>query len=380
MKRAKNRVRCVYLKKKAKGPDLWVWRRRLEDSAGIVRHCSTVLGTVVELPTVKHAGLKRDELLGREAAAIDRGPTVRDAVEAYKISNLPHVRHSTRSAYLSQIKQHILPLWGDVALSEVKTLAIENALNGLKLSKKTKLHLKWQWHILFLFAMKAEMFPASEVNPIEAVTIRGVNRRRRKKHDLTPEQFKKLFGVMDLRLQTMASLACCNGLSASEFLGLQWPDIDFKAGVLMVARSVTGRHVEDTKTEARAAEVVMAPQVVALLMRWKESCPVTADAWVFPNPDTGRPWHADSLRSDHLHKAGKTIGIPNLGWHSFRHSYRTLIDEAGTPAGIMMHLMRHSNVSQTMKYGTAQRKAKQKANRKVAGRLLQGLPVSPAVN
>jgi len=30
--------------------------------------------------------------------------------------------------------------------------------------------------------------------------------------------------------------------------------------------------------------------------------------------------YADSLRDDHLHPAGQTIGVPKLGWYAFRHT------------------------------------------------------------
>lgn len=44
------------------------------------------------------------------------------------------------------------------------------------------------------------------------------------------------------------------------------------------------------------------------------------NGWLFGNIDTGRPYHADSLRQDHLAPAGRKAGIPNLGWHNFRHT------------------------------------------------------------
>jgi integrase len=92
---------------------------------------------------------------------------------------------------------------------------------------------------------------------------------------------------------------------------------------------------------------------------------------VFSKPGYGRPFHADSLRDDHLHPAGQTIGIPNLGWYAFRHSYRTILDDEGTPIGVQQKLMRHSDVRTTMNhYGTAYEKTKRRANTLVAGKLL----------
>jgi integrase len=204
-----------------------------------------------------------------------------------------------------------------------------------------------------------------------SVEIRGIRQRVRKKQMLTPEQFQTLLCHADLQLQTMMTLACCLGLRPSELLGLQWPDLNVTRGVLMVSRSITGSHIEATKTPDSEDEITLDPDVLALLLRWKQECPDSDQRWFFPNLDTGRPFHADSLRGDHLRPVGLTIGIPNLGWYAFRHTYRTVLDDEGTPIGVQQKLMRHSDVRTTMNhYGSAYEKTKRRANTLVAGRLL----------
>ncbi|HEY6340943.1 MAG TPA: tyrosine-type recombinase/integrase [Bryobacteraceae bacterium] len=60
------------------------------------------------------------------------------------------------------------------------------------------------------------------------------------------------------------------------------------------------------------------------------------------------------------------------GWHTFRHTYRSLLDEAGAPVGVQQKLMRHSNVATTMNvYGKSTLRAKQDANSKVVKMLIQ---------
>jgi integrase len=76
-----------------------------------------------------------------------------------------------------------------------------------------------------------------------------------------------------------------------------------------------------------------------------------ARRWLFGNLDTGRPYHADSLRQDHLAPAGKKAGIPNLGWHNFRHTYRARLGSSGAAPEVQQKLMRHSSIEMTMKYG-----------------------------
>lgn len=54
------------------------------------------------------------------------------------------------------------------------------------------------------------------------------------------------------------------------------------------------------------------------------------------------------------------VGIERLGWHTFRHSYRSMLDACGAPIGVQQKLMRHAQVSTTMKYGNAYMTEKRK--------------------
>jgi hypothetical protein len=73
----------------------------------------------------------------------------------------------------------------------------------------------------------------------------------------------------------------------------------------------------------------------------------------------------------HISPAGEKIGLNDVGWHSFRHSYRGMLDDTGANTGTQQGLMRHANVSTTMNiYGRASMKAKQEANSKVVQMIL----------
>ena len=71
------------------------------------------------------------------------------------------------------------------------------------------------------------------------------------------------------------------------------------------------------------------------------------------------------------HKSETEIGLQGVGWHSFRHTYRTLIDDIGTPLGVQQRLMRHADIKTTMNtYGSAFEKTKRRANSRVADLVL----------
>jgi integrase len=75
-----------------------------------------------------------------------------------------------------------------------------------------------------------------------------------------------------------------------------------------------------------------------------------------------------------VHKERRALAkrskLDNVGWHTFRHTYRSWLDDAGAPIGVQQKLMRHSDISTTAKYGDALMESKRKHNSVVARRAL----------
>jgi integrase len=89
--------------------------------------------------------------------------------------------------------------------------------------------------------------------------------------------------------------------------------------------------------------------------------------WLFANPKTGKPYLADQIQKKQLKKAALRPGVDGtVGWHSFRHSYGSWLDETGAPLGVQRELMRHADIATTMNvYGKAMATSKSEANSKV---------------
>jgi integrase len=81
---------------------------------------------------------------------------------------------------------------------------------------------------------------------------------------------------------------------------------------------------------------------------------------------TLKPYHASSIQKRHIQRIGLALGIKHLGWHTFRHTYRSWLDATGAPIGVQQKLMRHAQVSTTMNiYGNALMDSNRDANSKV---------------
>jgi integrase len=68
----------------------------------------------------------------------------------------------------------------------------------------------------------------------------------------------------------------------------------------------------------------------------------------------------------HLRPLASKVGVPRLGWHTFRHTFRSWLDAVGTAVGIQQKMMRHADVTTTMNvYGKGMMDSKLEAHTKL---------------
>ena len=94
---------------------------------------------------------------------------------------------------------------------------------------------------------------------------------------------------------------------------------------------------------------------------------------MFANPVTGKPYHQEEIQKRHIRKAAIDAKIgSDIGWHTFRHSYRSWLDETGAPLTVQKELMRHASIQTTMNiYGKAMTDSKRRAHSKVVELILK---------
>jgi integrase len=154
----------------------------------------------------------------------------------------------------------------------------------------------------------------------------------------------------------MVLIAGCLGLRASEIVGLQWRDFDFQKSTLLVQRGVVQGRVDDVKTEYSRDSVPIAPELVRELMEYRSRCYPTEEDWLFANPTTGKSRTTRrKSKKKHIRGAAKAAAIKSqVGWKTFRHSFRSWLDQTDAPIGVQRELMRHASIQTTMKiYGRA---------------------------
>jgi integrase len=312
---------------------------------------AVIVGNVAQYPTEAEAWRATEGLrLTINTAQRTEEFTFNAVIDRYLREKLPK-RHSSASKYRSWLRHHIQPKWGSVPIRNVKPLLVEEWLSGLDLAPKSKGHIRSIMHILFNWAMKWELIDLDRMNPMKLVRVEGSSKRLRQPRTLTVKEFRLLLKRLEEPIRTMCIVAACLGLRASELAGLQWGDFDWASRQVHIQRGFVVGHVDEVKTANSNRNLPVHCALANLLLEYKaETAPEAADTdWLFPSPyGTGRPRWPWTIQSRILLPTGIRIGLGRIGWHTFRHSYSTLLRSLRVDLKVQQELLRHADIRTTL--------------------------------
>ena len=367
-KRQRVQFGWVCLKPRKKGPDVWVLRYRENLSNGVSTRRSAIIGTVQKFPNESQARKAALSWLFSMNAETCNGTTVSfgAVMRRYLAEEIPE-RNSTASRYRCWLKNHVEPKWRDYSMEQIKPLLVEDWLKKLDLAPKSKSHLKNLMRVLLNAAMRWELIPYQH-NPMSLVRVKDSSKRQRQPKALSVEEFRKLLEHVPEPFRTMCIVAMCLGLRVSEILGLKWKDIDWEGLRLAVRQAYVYGQEGELKTQASQRWMPLDRLLAEKLREHKKKFAsfASCEAWVFANPETGRPYWPGRIQENWLVPAAEKAGIGRIGWHTFRHSHSTLLHALGVDLKVQQELLRHADVRTTMNiYTQAVPSALREANSKV---------------
>jgi integrase len=259
----------------------------------------------------------------------------------------------------------VVPRWGDFRLSDVRTVEVESWLRGLSLANATKAKVRNVMHSMFAHACRHELLMR---NPISLV--RQSAKRTKTPDVLEAEELKELLAELQNPARAVVFLTAGTGLRISEALGLKWSDVDFSSAAINLKRAVVHQHVGEMKTEMSQKPVPMDAALAAVLDYWRaQTWYRQPEDWVFASPKMHgkQPYWPETLLRCYVQPAAKRLGIPKqIGWHSFRRTFATLLKGSGEDVKTAQELMRHANSRLTLDvYAQALTPAKRAAHLKV---------------
>jgi integrase len=342
-------------RRRQQGANVWEFRWREPGSEGKRRHRRIVLGSTLEYI---------DECAARQAIAalqsdID-GNDVRTRSKSVTIGQAySHFRQlelrtesawrtfSTRNGYDGYLKKWVIPRWGTRTLASIKAGEVEQWMRSLPVARSTCAKIRNVMSVLFNHTIRHGI---GSVNPIRLV--RQSAKRKKIPLVLTPDEIRKLIAALPVKESTLVFLDAVTGLRMSELFGLKWGDIWFATGEISVIRSIVQQVVGPCKTEASQKPVPMDPCLAEALAAWQEHSKYRSpEDWVFASPKSRgrRPYWGQSIMRNVIRPTAVKLGISRrIGWHTFRHTYSTLLRATGADIKVMQELLRHASARVTL--------------------------------
>ena len=335
--------------------DIWQFRWWEKTSEGKRIYRRREIGTVDQIPDLeaarKAACLVVPELNARRARSEPTSMTVAQLCSHFDqrelcLSNTWR-SYSTKHIYKVYLRRWIIPRWGEHLLSDIRTIEVELWLQSLSIARSTCAKIRNVMSVLFNHACRYDFF---DRNPIRLV--RQSAKRKSVPVVLTPGEIRVLLEGLKIRERTLVFIAASTGIRQSELFALKWGDIDLSAATMNVARSIVHGFVGPCKTESSQKPVPIHAFVAEALIKWrKRSKYRQPEDWVFASRHSRgeKPYWGQAILQKYLRPAALELGIEKrFGWHTFRHTYSTLLRSVGTEFKVMQELLRHSTLRSTM--------------------------------
>jgi len=286
----------------------------------------------------------------------------------------PELRYSTWESYKDLIENHITPGLGQIKINKLRTNDIQRFYNYLLengrkrkkigkdnreitgLSNRTVKYIHTVLNAALKQAVREGVIP---INPAEATT-----QPRQEKKEVTTLTTKQVRSFLeDIKNDWLYSLfitAIGTGLRRGELLGLKWEAIYLDEGKASIKREliqVKGKvRLEDyTKTTESIRSIALPGIVVKELKKLKtrEKQDKLRLGTDYQNNNFVFCWQDGRyIRPDYAWKKLKKLlnahNLPNIRFHDLRHTFATILLEAGEHPKIVSEMLGHSSITITL--------------------------------
>lgn len=321
-----------------------------------------------------HTGYSKESDAEKELAKLVVSVHAGDYIEPSKMTVKEYLQYwlenhakialarKTWQEYEGCLKRRIYDEIGPIPLSKIKALHIQQFINkvcspaGYNLSNRTA---RLDLAIISGAFKQAVYWGFIASNPCAGV--RQPRSTKSEMHILTKEQIREVQSYLadNPDFLTVFQIALWSGARRGEILALKWQDVDFAGKRLMIRRSVDNANrseIEDKETKSgRERSVPIAEEFKTILEAWEKE----SKARLLALGEHLKSSHYVCLRKDGermmpnwaSHSWGKTakaIGAENVRFHDIRHTFASLMLEAGVHPKAVSDMLGHSSIDITM--------------------------------
>lgn len=294
-----------------------------------------------------------DTLAQRMAASGDGHTSMRSRVvfrtlaAEWQAHVLPMYKHSTQKNHRHILEKHLLPRFGDKAMTEITRQEVQAYVahlvnNGY--APRTTDHIHDVLSAVLRTAVKwghLQDNPARDVDLPALVNVRP-------KWALTITQATALLAELPPLARTMVGLALLSGLRRGEIFALRWRDFDEQRQCLTVREAVYDGRFSTPKTAAGVRQIPLSEAAVKLMVDWRAHVKRTEPESLVFSTWSGKPISPNNVVRRWIVPACEALGLKRVTWLTLRRTYSSWAHEKGVPAKVIAQLMGHAKVDTTL--------------------------------
>lgn len=298
------------------------------------------------------------ERIEREAQARRDAYTFGEHAEVY--IHGAKLRASTERTHRANLRNHLLPRWGDVPLKDITTKDVGHWLHH-ELSPDHQGARKKAFQLfraILANAVESELIGRNPCIKAHAKFVNVVNEsRRHEPRKLTEAEVNAIIANVAKSTKLIVQLLAHTGLRIGELRELRRDDIDLDTGAIYVRRGVTGDgkalSVEpQPKTKAGIRTLYFGGAMLDDLRHHIAGLELTGrDALIFPSPtDPAKHFEEKTIRKN-IARACQKAGIDHCSPHDLRNTFATF---AGRLPGVSVKdvqaALGHTTATMALRY------------------------------
>lgn len=270
--------------------------------------------------------------------------TVEAFLEAWLARQKKHLKDSTYNGYRKIVNGQLIPWFGQLMLSALRKRDVRDQLELVEATNKTLANIQSVLRKALDDAIEDELI---ETNPLAGWCYSKVEPPK-EEDQIDPfgkDEQAAILAQLAGQGRNLIQFAFWTGLRTSELVALDWGDVDFLRGVVMVSRAMTQQSnaAEVPKSAAGKREVKLLAGALEALQAQKAHTWL-AGAEVFQNPNTGERWAGDQpIRKTLWTYALTRAGVRYRKPYQTRHTYASMMLSAGEHPMWVAKQMGHSD-------------------------------------
>ncbi len=291
--------------------------------------------------------------------------TVKQLCGEWLAAHKPEIKESTHAEYEKDLRNHIEPALGELAISDLRPAHISDLLTEIASGsyKRSKQKGAAEYKRTnrtanrALAPLRAALGYAVRMGYLSyspAAAVKRLPERPRERRFLKLAEAESILAKCEGRDLALVAMALGSGMREGEIVALKWGDLDLERSIAMVRRNFSHGRMGTPKDHQVRAVVLPEWLRLVLIDYYRAGGSPGPDAWLFPAIRGKAKEMNLPIRGDVAYKrfteAAARAEISGVNFHAMRHSYATIMLDAGAVPLAVAELLGHANTDTTHRF------------------------------